>query len=79
MAVAVRTVDLRKIYTSSPPLAAAGGFIARADARGSKQGKFQIAALDGLSLDVQPSEIFGLLGPNGAGKSTTVGRWASAI
>ena len=29
-------------------------------------------ALDGLSLQVNQSEVFGLLGPNGAGKSTTL-------
>jgi len=73
MAVGIRTADLRKVYNSAPPLGAAGGFIARGDAKDSKQPKTQIQALNGLTLEVQPGEIFGLLGPNGAGKSTTIG------
>ncbi|MEQ1854831.1 MAG: ABC transporter ATP-binding protein [Longimicrobiales bacterium] len=29
-------------------------------------------AVDGITLDVRPGEIFGFLGPNGAGKTTTI-------
>jgi len=32
----------------------------------------ELAAVDGLDLDVRRGECFGLLGPNGAGKTTTV-------
>jgi ABC-2 type transport system ATP-binding protein len=72
MAVGIRTHDLRKVYNSAPPMAATG-FGPRGSAKGSKQPKTQVAALDGLALEVAPGEIFCLLGPNGAGKSTTIG------
>jgi ABC-2 type transport system ATP-binding protein len=39
----------------------------------------EVRAVDGLSFDVQPGEIFGLVGPDGAGKTTTLRMLAGVL
>jgi len=39
----------------------------------------EVVAVDDISFDMQPGELFGLLGPNGAGKTTTVKMLATLL
>ena len=78
MPAMIETRALRKVYPAAsrrrptPPCGTptpAGGTPHVAAPRQSGE----IAALDGLDLEVNEGEFFGLLGPNGAGKTTTIG------
>src|SRR5881227_2117346 len=48
-------------HLASPPAIAVRELVHRYDNR---------TALNGVSFDVRPAELFGLLGPNGSGKTT---------
>lgn len=58
-----RTSLLESSAVTQPPLLRATGVTKRFSS---------VLAVDDLSFEVRPGEIFALLGPNGAGKSTTV-------
>ena len=54
-----------------PSLGSGKGWVFRATDVTKIYGE-DVVANDGISLSVEPGEVFGLLGPNGAGKSTLV-------
>ncbi|HUF74449.1 MAG TPA: ABC transporter ATP-binding protein [Gammaproteobacteria bacterium] len=52
------------------PIVEAKALVKRYPKPGSKKEHF--LAVDGVSLAIEPGEVFGILGPNGAGKTTTL-------
>jgi hypothetical protein len=61
MGIGIRIEDLRKTYTSPPPMAARGaGFSWRSARSGAKdKRKFEVKALDGISFEIRPGEEIG--------------------
>ena len=61
MQVSTVAESILKESTSGPPVISVCDLVHRYGDRG---------ALNGVSFDVRPAELFGLLGPNGSGKTT---------
>jgi ABC-2 type transport system ATP-binding protein len=56
----IRTRELGKTFLPPPwPLSLVGRPLTR-----------EVRAFDGITLDIDPGEVFGVMGPNGAGKTT---------
>ncbi|MFB3909054.1 MAG: ATP-binding cassette domain-containing protein [Candidatus Eisenbacteria bacterium] len=76
----IETRDLRKTFAPaggggaerSGGSGGSGGSRGSRGSRGRRGAATPIVAVDRVSFDVRPGEIFGFLGPNGAGKTTTI-------
>ncbi len=72
MGIGIRIENLRKVYDTPPPSAARGGGFSFTPQRSSgpkeKKKKLEVVALEDVSFEIRPGEIFGLLGPEWRGQ-----------
>ena len=70
----------KEVQTGASPAPAADGQTKTAGTiEDSAAGDDVILAVDGVSFEVNPGEVFGFLGPNGAGKTTTIRMLATLL